>query len=133
MKKKINGDLVLLRGLPGSGKSTLGAVIAGKEPLSADDYFMVNGEYKFDPSKLRQAHEQCALRCEMNMKNNVPKIVVTNTFTEEWEMKRYFELAEQYSYRIHCLVVERRHNGANVHNVPEDKIEIMAKRFNVKL
>lgn len=133
MEKKYNGDLILLRGLPGAGKSTLGTIIAGKEPLSADDYFMVNGEYKFDPSKLKEAHEECRLKCEINMKNKVSKIVVANTFTEEWEMKPYFQLAEKYNYRVHSLVVERRHGGINVHNVPDDKIMSMGKRFQTKL
>ena len=61
------------------------------------------------------------------------KIVVSNTFTQEWEMQSYYELAEKYGYRVHSLIVENRHGGVNEHGVPEDKLEIMKNRFEVKL
>ena len=62
-----------------------------------------------------------------------PKIVVSNTFTQEWEIEPYFELAKEYGYKVFVVIVENRHNGVNVHNVPEDKIEQMKNRFNIKL
>jgi hypothetical protein len=61
------------------------------------------------------------------------KVVVSNTFTQEWEMTPYFELAEKYGYRVHSLIVENRHKGVNEHGVPEDKLEIMKKRFEILL
>jgi len=61
------------------------------------------------------------------------EIAVSNTFTQEWEMERYYELAEQYGYKVFSVVVENRHNGVNEHNVPEDKIQIMKDRFEIKL
>jgi hypothetical protein len=63
--------------------------------------------------------------------NNV--IVVSNTFTQEWEMDAYYELAKQYGYRVFSLIVENRHEGVNEHGVPEDKLELMKNRFEVKL
>jgi hypothetical protein len=48
-------------------------------------------------------------------------------------MTPYFELAEKYGYRVHSLIVENRHGGVNQHGVPEDKLEIMKNRFEVKL
>ena len=62
-----------------------------------------------------------------------PKIVVSNTFTQEWEIEPYFELAKEYGYKVFVVIVENRHNGVNAHNVPEDKIEQMKNRFNIKL
>jgi adenylate kinase family enzyme len=43
-----------MRGLPGSGKSTLAKVLAGEHGLvySTDDFFIQNGEYKFDSKML---------------------------------------------------------------------------------
>jgi len=67
------------------------------------------------------------------MTNNTEKIVVSNTFTQTWEMDYYFELAKEHGYRVYSLVVENRHGGENVHNVPKEKIEEMARRFNVKI
>ena len=67
------------------------------------------------------------------MKNEFSRIVVANTFTEEWEMEKYFEIAERYKYRVHTLVVENRHGGENVHGVPDEKVNQMRNRFNIKL
>jgi hypothetical protein len=60
-------------------------------------------------------------------------IVVSNTFTQEWEMKPYFDMAETYGYRVFTLIVENRHGGVNQHGVPQDKLEIMKNRFETKL
>ena len=130
-------ELFLLRGLPGSGKSTLAAQLGGSL-VEADRYFMPYGEYKFDASKLKEAHAWCReeVRKWMEVDNsgyNVDRIVVSNTFTQEWEMKPYYELAEKYGYRVYSIVVENRHGGKNVHNVPDDAIDKMRKRFEIKL
>lgn len=134
------GDLILLRGLPGSGKSTLGDVILqwpGSNPadvLSADNFFTDDkGEYHFDPTKLKEAHNDCQLKCAERMKLQLSRIVVANTFTQDWEMKPYFEMAERYKYRVHTVIVENRHDGKNIHGVPDDKLQIMKDRFEINL
>ena len=52
-------ELVLMRGLPGSGKSTKAKKIAGERGViySTDDFFMVNGEYKYNPKMIVEYHE----------------------------------------------------------------------------
>jgi len=130
-------ELFLLRGLPGSGKSTLAAQLGGSL-VEADRYFMDYGDYKFDASKLKDAHAWCRDQVKkwMEVDNagyDVDRIVVSNTFTQEWEMKPYYELAEKYGYRVHSIVVENRHGGKNIHNVPDEAIDKMRKRFEIKL
>ena len=125
-------ELFLLRGLPGAGKTTL-AKSSGGMHMEADKYFMDEGEYKFDASKLKEAHAWCQNAARVWMTNSVPKVVISNTFTQAWEMDYYFELAKEHGYRVYSLVVENRHGGENVHNVPKEKIEEMARRFNVKI
>ena len=129
-------ELFLLRGLPGSGKSTL-AKLLGKIHFEADMFFMKEGVYQFDITKLRDAHQWCQLTVEEYMMNSYEglykRIIVSNTFTMEWEMQPYFDLAEKHGYRVYSLIVENRHGGENVHNVPKEKIEEMARRFNVKI
>ena len=135
------GDLILLRGVPGSGKSTLGEVILytpgsnnTNNVLSADDFFIdEHGNYIFDATKIKEAHNQCQLKCAERMKLQLSKIVVANTFTQDWEMTPYFEMSERYNYRVHTIIVENRHNGKNVHEVPEDKLQVMKDRFEIKL
>ena len=134
------GELILLRGLPGSGKSTLAKTIlqlrSTDEPevLSADDFFEdKEREYNFDPTKLKEAHNYCQFRCSERMRQQKAKIVVANTFTQEWEMDEYFKMAERYNYRVHTVIVENRHGNENVHGVPEDKLQQMKNRFQIKL
>jgi predicted kinase len=124
-------ELILLRGLPGSGKSTLAKLICNQH-VEADMFFMEDGEYKFDPTKLKRAHEWCQNRVRVWMMSGY-NVVVSNTFTQEWEMEAYYKLAEQYGYRVHSIVVENRHEGVNEHGVPADKLEQMKNRFEIKL
>ena len=131
-------SLILLRGLPGAGKSTFAKLVCNQH-VEADMFFMEDGEYKFDASKLKQAHEWCRNEVETRMKDNqnneqyYPEIVVSNTFTQEWEMKAYYNLAEQYGYKVFSIIIENRHNGVNQHNVPAEKLEQMRARFEIKL
>ena len=124
-------ELYLLRGLPGAGKSTLAEQLANTH-LEADMYFSKDGEYKFDATKLKDAHEWCRFECERAMVWNL-KIAVSNTFTQEWEMKAYYDLAKQYGYRVFSIIVENRHGGVNEHNVPAETLEKMKQRFEIKL
>lgn len=134
-------DLILLRGCPGSGKSTFAHTIwQDYAVLEADKYFVgKDGEYRFDGTKLKEAHEWCRNKVETRMKDNqknpqyYPEIVVANTFTRAWEMEEYYKLAEQYGYRVFSLIVENRHHGNNVHGVPEDRVQQMKDRFEVQL
>lgn len=137
-------ELFLLRGVPGSGKSTLANSIGGTW-VEADHYFLnENGDYEFDGSKLKDAHKWCQDTVEETMtwdehpeinyiSAGVSKIVVSNTFTQEWEMQPYFDLAEKYGYRVYSLIVENRHSGVNQHGVPEEKLVQMKNRFEIKL
>jgi len=136
MTQEIKGDLILLRGLPGSGKSTLGDIILQTtqqqkaDVLSADNLFIDNkGNYNFDPTKLKEAHNMCQQKCAERMRLEFSRIVVANTFTQEWEMEPYFEMAKRYGYRVHTIIVENRHGSKNVHGVPDEKLQQMKDRF----
>jgi hypothetical protein len=63
--------------------------------------------------------------------NNV--IVVSNTFTQEWEMQSYIDMAKDWDYKVFSIIVENRHGGVNAHGVPEDKLQSMRDRFEIKL
>jgi predicted kinase len=117
----------------GSGKSTFAKTLGGQH-YEADMYFLdQDSNYVFDGTKIKNAHAWCLDRVKTDMSVAREKIVVSNTFTQEWEMEPYFELAKEFGYKVFTIIVENRHGGTNVHNVPEDKIEQMKNRFEIKL
>lgn len=129
-------QLYLLRGLPASGKTFVANSLSENNlypVISADDYFEVDGEYIFDKSKLKNAHEYSKNTTKKYLEQNISKIFVANTFTTESEMAAYFEMAEIYSYNVICLIVENRHGNSNVHNVPNETLDKMFNRFKIKL
>lgn len=137
--------LYIVRGLPGSGKSTFAEAIVGSDFLvctavcEADQYFMQDGEYMFDGSKLKDAHEYCRNKVETYMKDSLVndqfyrEIAVSNTFTQEWEMQPYLDLAKQYGYMVFTIIVENRHGGVNTHGCPDEALVRMRDRFEIKL
>ena len=131
-------NLYLLRGLPGSGKSTLAEQLGGSH-FETDKYFIgENGEYNFDGSKLKEAHQWCqdSVANAMVLNHTTGEnetIVISNTFTQEWEMKPYMDLAKDWEYRVFSIIVENRHGGVNQHGVPDEKLQQMNDRFEIKL
>ena len=137
----MNKILTLVRGLPGSGKSTFANLITNKFSICEADLFFYDkeGNYNFDGSRLKLAHVWCFNQVRTRMEDNklnpqfYPEIVVSNTFTQEWEMEKYYELAEEYGYKVFSIIVENRHGGVNQHGVPAEKLEQMKNRFEIKL
>uniref|UniRef100_A0A8C6YGI0 NEDD4 binding protein 2 n=1 Tax=Naja naja TaxID=35670 RepID=A0A8C6YGI0_NAJNA len=133
--------LVLLRGLPGSGKSYLARVLLEDNPcgiiLSTDDYFyQKNGQYQFDADCLTDAHEWNWKRAKEAFEKRTTPIIIDNTNTQAWEMKPYIALSQQHKYKVifrepdtwwkfKPKELERR----NVHGVSKEKIKRMLERY----
>jgi predicted kinase len=119
--------LVLLRGLPGSGKTELARTLAPGACYAADDFFEQDGGYDFDPAKLGEAHASCQERTEDAMAQGEPVIVVHNTFSQAWEARVYYALAANYAYSVY--VIEVQNDFGNTHGVPDAVIERMRVRW----
>jgi len=131
-------NLILLRGIPGSGKTTMAKLISRNyttDQICADEFFDRFHGGEFIPSRIKEAHAWCQDIVHQWMKADMREhtIVVHNTFTEEWEMEAYFDMAKEWGYNVHTLIVENRHGSTSVHNVPEQTITKMRGRFNISL
>jgi predicted kinase len=127
-------SLIILRGLPGAGKSALAKVLGIKAVCCADDYFILpNGKYIWKAEKIGRAHEWCQRKCRRFMKKQIERIAVSNTCTTERELTPYLDLARQFGYKVFSVVVENRHGGQNDHNVPTITLDKMKERFEIKL
>lgn len=140
-----NKVIIVLRGVSGSGKSSVAEYLAelyrigsdGKSGDStqrcvvctADDYFLVNGEYKFDFTKLGQAHAQCLSKFEKALIDKIELVIVANTNTKESEINPYIKLARASGYTVLSLVVENRHANKSIHSVPEETLTKQAENL----
>lgn len=118
-------QLILVRGLPGSGKSTFAKTL-NLPHFEADQFFMVNGEYQFNRDLLGAAHQQCQFDTDNTLKIG-QSVVVSNTFTTIKELKPYFEMAAKYG--IPPTVITMNGSFKNVHAVPEATLVAMKQRF----
>lgn len=120
--------LVLVRGLPGSGKSTFARQLALKEGLAhyeADQFFDERGS--FDARLLPVAHARCLRQAHNEMRYYGGSVVVANTFTTLAEMEPYFQLAEALEAEV--VVYKCRGRFKSTHNVPPATIRRMAARW----
>ena len=121
--------LTIIRGLPGSGKSTLAKEVVsnlGGFHFETDMFFMVEGKYIFDPKKIKEAHTWCQTCVKENLEDG-DNVVVSNTFTQKWEFQPYLDMAEEIGCEVE--VITANGNFRNVHDVPEEAIERMKKRW----
>jgi len=124
--------LYIVRGVPGCGKTTFAESIC-ERVVSADDYHTdADGNYnwKFENQAAAHRYSQGKTRSIMELGQDV---AVANTSTTVKEMKPYYKMAEEFGYTVFSIIVENRHGGENVHNVPAETLEAMEKRFDVKL
>ena len=133
--------LIIIRGIPGSGKTTLAHKL--QESLltahyEADMYFEVldrltgSWEYHFDPTRLKEAHKWCLFRTEVSLKYN-KGVIVSNTFTRIAEIQPYLKLADKYQAEIEIYemsnepVLEKTRKS--IHNIPDSVIDKMVNRW----
>ncbi len=129
--------LYLIRGVPGSGKTSLAnkMINAGliDQYYEADDFFYdKDGNYNFDASKLYIAHNQCQNWTWTALLEGL-NVAVSNTSTTLAEVNTYKEIARCSKAEFVSLIVENRHDGVNTHDVPEHTLKKMKDRFNVNL
>ena len=131
--------LVIMRGLPGSGKSTyvrLHYTDSESVVCSADDFFVQpDGEYLFNPTLLPRAHGECMVRAEVAMRHGMPLVIVDNTNTTSGEWLVYQHLAGVHGYEVELVTVfdggltDAELAARNRHGVPEVAIAAMRARW----
>ena len=147
--------LVMMRGIPGSGKSTKAQEIARKHLenggrsvaiCSTDDYHMENGEYVFKPKMLGDFHVRNQMRVYDMMNDGVELVIVDNTNIKRKDMMVYISNGGACKYEIEEVIVGEdslmsdltsNHFTSyidscaerNTHGVPRDVIDRMARTF----
>jgi len=135
----------ILRGLPGTGKSTLAKNLRDSHTrarvFSTDSYFMVDGEYLFDPKLLGKYHARNLADADDYMKrfkgeeHNHIMCIIDNTNTQHWEYEKYIQSAENNGFMVQIITIDWNakdiplYAKRNSHGVPEEAIYRMAARW----
>ncbi len=120
--------LILVRGLPGSGKSTIAIQNYPQFAHWESDMFFIkkNGEYIFDTRLIHVAHKWCLHKVETDLKSG-KNVIVSNTFIARSDIKPYIELANKLNIEIE--VITARGEYGSIHGVSEDIITKMKIRW----
>lgn len=146
---KARKTLVIMRGVSGSGKSTMAKRIAtekGGVVLSTDDFFEKDGRYEFDPKMLPLNHRRNQTRAEDAMRSGVSPIIIDNTNTEAWEMRPYVKAAIDNGYEVQIVEpgsegfpevdfdeIMRRQATRGSKSLPAETVKRMMSRFKKNL
>jgi predicted kinase len=135
-------SFTFVRGLPGAGKTTTAAEWAshvGGTLVSADDFFVgEDGIYRFDGSKLTEAHEACQARARAILAEG-GSVIVHNTFTQGWEATPYMAMIAEFDAAYSVIDVtdggldDAALAARNVHGVPQAGIAAMRARWDHNL
>jgi predicted kinase len=135
--------LIIMRGLPGSGKSTRARELQEKGVIhSTDTYFTDPStcEYKFDFEKAKDYHQNNLEAAIESMQAGISPVIIDNTNVQRWEFQKYLDAADEFGYDVKIetldptnysedFIKELAERQKNTHNVPEQVIIDMLKRW----
>lgn len=126
-KKQTRRTLYIVRGHPGSGKSSVGILLAPGACYAADDWFDLEAQKNgktyaeiWNPDLLDLAHRWCRDRVEQAMICGMPRIAVTNVFRKRAEIAIFRAIAAERGYTV--VVVRCENDFENVHGVPSKRV-----------
>lgn len=133
-------DVYILRGLPGSGKSTWANQYWSDNKhtyICSADHYHINseGQYEFKPDNAREAHNECLRRFVRMVTELTPgqaTVIVDNTNVSTFEFAPYYRLAEALGHTVKILEFRVRVETSierNIHDVPPETIRNMYARW----
>ncbi|ABZ77037.1 conserved hypothetical protein [Shewanella halifaxensis HAW-EB4] len=147
-QKDVGGIAIIMRGLPGSGKSYWVEQYVKALPkyanestsvkvCSTDEFFYCDGQYNFDPKHLSKYHQLNLTRFIHAIANKVPVVICDNTNMAQWEFEGYCVAAKAEGYQVQIQQIgepkDKNHQllcaDRNKHRVPLNSIVRMAKTF----
>lgn len=140
---------IIMRGLPGSGKSYWVEQYIANLPLdmafrlrqyglfSTDTFFYQGNEYRFDAKKLPEYHQRNLTAFIQALVSSEPIVICDNTNLCHWEYMAYDAVAKALGYQVRIVLVgeplntehQRLCAERNRHHVSLAHIQRMATAF----
>ena len=139
-ERKPMNNLILVRGLPGSGKSSFARGLTQTHHPeaklhAADDFFTAeDGTYRWKAKHVGSAHQQCQRRTLQDLRRG-GTVIVHNTFTMSREFDAYLAMVVETNadLQVYSLfdsgLTDEQLAERNLHQVPVDAIRRMRERF----
>ena len=139
--------LIIIRGVPGAGKSTAAEAIKQMinsiavpydthrrivaKSFEADEYWhRPDNVYDFNAALLANSHAYCEGRvCEFlrGRDTNTKIAIVSNTTIKEQALNKYLDIAEEYSAL--SIIAKAEGDFESIHGVPEKTVERMRRNY----
>ena len=131
--------VIIMRGLPGSGKSSyISQYHRDSHVCSADNYFTdSSGRYNYNQELIGEAHRHCQMDFEVALSDGSRDVIVDNTNFQKWHYIDYIKQAQTAGLQV--VVINLYDGGCtdtllemrNKHGVTADKIALMRERWEV--
>lgn len=127
-KNGIIPTLTLIRGLPGSGKSTYAGSLLkkGMKHFEADMFHTKNGIYNYQVSRAREGHEWCISKTRQALARG-HDVIVSNTFTTSRELAPYLDMADELGLEVR--IIKCTGEFGSDHGVPDEVLQTMSNRW----
>ena len=128
----MNKTVFILRGVQGSGKSTVAHKIAGETGVvcSSDEFcYDENGKYIWTPELQVVARRKCQEKFVDSLNRGAEVIVVDGVNSDISRVSWFRRSAEKAGYVIHILIVENHHGGKDIHDSLPHTIEFSEKEL----
>ncbi len=128
--------VIIMRGVPGSGKTNMANYLAeGKHAVvcSTDSYFVTDGKYDRDHTKLRENHQKNLERFIQCLLDGIPLVICDNTNIRHRDFENYVTAGDKFGYRVAIVTLPHPDPEVaakrNLHNVPVEAIRRMIEQW----
>jgi hypothetical protein len=124
--------VIILRGLPGSGKSTFMGLLHPCSIVSMDLFWTRGGQaYNFDYNKLSEAIKWTQDKFIWYLNDPGTSRIVIDNISYAWDHYKFFyEKAKEAGCMVHVVHIERRMDELDSkHGVPKEAIERQAANW----